>query len=105
MTPVATSAPVVALYRSRVSLRSARSALQLSSRSTAVGTSLPALRRAASSRVQGTSSAGSVTMASADSDFDGYAPKVAFLFPGQGAQAVGMAKARVPPQNRAPQLS
>lgn len=30
--------------------------------------------------------------AASDSEFGAYAPKVAFLFPGQGAQAVGMAK-------------
>lgn len=32
----------------------------------------------------------------ADDQFSDYAPKVAFLFPGQGAQTVGMAKVRCP---------
>lgn len=31
----------------------------------------------------------------ADDQFSDYAPKVAFLFPGQGAQTVGMAKVRL----------
>lgn len=32
--------------------------------------------------------------AHSDAEFSAFAPKVAFLFPGQGAQSVGMAKAR-----------
>jgi malonyl CoA-acyl carrier protein transacylase len=31
----------------------------------------------------------------ADDKFADYAPKTAFLFPGQGAQTVGMAKVRI----------
>lgn len=36
-----------------------------------------------------------VVSASADGAFDSYTPGVAFLFPGQGAQYVGMAKVRL----------
>jgi len=38
-----------------------------------------------------------------DNDFSGYVPKTAFLFPGQGAQAVGMAKVRAETRERSPQ--
>lgn len=38
----------------------------------------------------------------ADNDFATYVPKVAFLFPGQGAQTVGMAKASAGPPRAQP---
>lgn len=66
----------------------ARSALRSRSSSRLAVPSRPAFgnRRMASSRL--------AVSASADGAFDSYSPKVAFLFPGQGAQFVGMAKVR-----------
>ena len=40
-----------------------------------------------------------------DTKFDGYTPKVAFFFPGQGAQTVGMAKDVVNDVPKAKELS
>ena len=66
-------------------------------------TSAPRVASAAARRVRSRAvrvSAASVAeplTSATDNDFSAYAPKTAFLFPGQGAQSLGMAKARPPP--------
>ena len=61
---------------------------------------LPLRLRAARSSVRPMATAQSEAFTSAtDNDFAAYAPKTAVLFPGQGAQAVGMAKVRRRPAN------
>ena len=68
-------------------------AARIAARSSSFSAGLSALRRTPAGRFQcSTASKAGLIMAAADTDFDSYSPKVAFLFPGQGAQAVGMAK-------------